>query len=95
MIYTVACEVWSPSTKELNHKLEMVQRHAARFAINDYWRASSVTAMLKELNLDTSESRRTLFQLKYVSSQVALHPFDYFESSMNSGLRNSHSKNSL
>ena len=70
----------------------MLQRHAARFAINDYWRASSVTAMLKELNLDTLESRRTLFQLKYVSSQVALHPFDYFERNMYSGLRNSHSK---
>ena len=39
---------------------------------------SSATAMLKELNWDTLESRRTLFQLKYVhkmfSSQVALHP---------------------
>ena len=52
--------------------------------------------MLKELNWDTLESRRTLFQLKYVhkkfSSQVALHPFDYFERNMYSGLRNSHSK---
>ena len=46
----------------------------------------------KELNLDTSESRRTLFQLKCVSSQVVLHPFDYFERNMYSGLRNSHSK---
>ena len=26
-----SCEVWSPSTKELKHRLEMVQRHAARF----------------------------------------------------------------
>ena len=47
-------------------------------------------------NWDTLESRRTLFQLKYVhkmfSSQVALHPFDYFERNMYIGLRNSHSK---
>ena len=74
----------------------MVQRHAARFVTNDYWQASRVTTMLKELNWDTLESSRTLFQLKYVrkmfSSQVALHPFDYFERNVYSGLRNPHSK---
>ena len=52
--------------------------------------------MLKELNWDTLESRRTRFQLKYVhkmlSNQVALNPFDYFEKNTYSSLRNSHSK---
>jgi len=74
----------------------MVQRHAARFVKNDYRQASIVTAMLKELNWDTLESRRKLFQLKYVhkmfSSNVSVHPFDYFERNMYSGLRNFHSK---
>ena len=91
-----SCEVWSPSTEELKHRVEMVQRHAARFVKNDYRQTSSVTAMLKELKWDTLESRRTLFQLKYVhkmfTSQVALNPFDYFERNTYSGLRNSHSK---
>ena len=74
----------------------MVQRHAARFVKNDYRQTSSVTAMLKELKWDTLESRRTLFQLKFVhkmfTSQVALNPFDYFERNTHSSLRNSHSK---
>ena len=91
-----SCEVWSPSTKDLKHRLEMVQRHAARFVKNDYQQTASVTAMLKELNWDTLESRRTRFQLKYVhkmlSNQVALNPFDYFEKNTYSSLRNSHSK---
>ena len=91
-----SCEVWSPSTEELKHRVEMVQRHAARFVKNDYRQTSSVTAMLKELKWDTLESRRTLFQLKFIhkmfTSQVALNPFDYFERNTYSSLRNSHSK---
>ena len=74
----------------------MVQRHAARFVNNDYWQASSVTALLNELNWDTLESTRTLFQLKYVhkmfSSHVAVHPFDYLGRNMYNGLINSYSK---
>ena len=61
----------------------MVQRHAARFVKNDYRQTSSVTAMLKELKWDNLESRRTLFQLKYVhkmfTSQVAINPYDYLK----------------
>ena len=91
-----SCEVWSPSTKELKHRLEMAQTHAALFVKNDYRRTSSVNAMLKELNWDTLDSIRTRFQLKYVhkmlSNQVALNPFDYFERNTYSRFRNSHSK---
>ena len=32
-----SCEVWLPNTKELNHRLKLVPRHAARFVKNDYW----------------------------------------------------------
>ena len=91
-----SCEVWSPSTKELKHRLEIFQRHATRFVKNDYKRTSSVTAMLKELNWETLDSRRTRFQLKYfhkiLSNLAALNPFDYFERNSYSPLRNSHSK---
>ena len=62
----------------------MVQWHAARFVTNDYRQTSSVSAMLKNLNWETLEKRRTLCQLKYVhkmfSNQVGLKPVDYFES---------------
>ena len=61
----------------------MVQRYAARFVKNNYWQISSVTAMGKELNWDTLESRMIHFHIRYVhkmlSNQVALNPFYYFE----------------
>ena len=91
-----SCEIWSPSTKELKDRLEMVRRHVVRFVKNDYWKTASATAMLKVLNWDAFESRRIRFRLKYVhkmlSNQVALTPFDYFEKNTYSSLRNSHSK---
>ena len=38
-----ACEVWSPYTKELKQRIEMVLRNGARFVIGDYRQRSSVT----------------------------------------------------
>ena len=40
------------------HKLESVQRRAARFCLNDHSRYSSVTSMLLSLNLPSLQSRR-------------------------------------
>ena len=40
--------LWDPHQSNLVHKLEMVQRRAARFIKNDYNRTSSVSAMLEE-----------------------------------------------
>jgi hypothetical protein len=40
------------------YKIEAVQRRAARFIMGDYKRESSVTSMLKQLDLDTLQSRR-------------------------------------
>ena len=53
-----AASVWDPPTQVLINKLEMVQRRAARFVLNDWRRTSSVTAMLQQLNWITLQQRR-------------------------------------
>ncbi|XP_072165126.1 uncharacterized protein [Diadema setosum] len=53
-----ASTVWDPSTKNLIHQVEMVQRRAARFTLNRYHNTSSVTRMLQELDWTTLEQRR-------------------------------------
>ena len=91
-----ACEVWSPHTAELKHRIEAVQRNGARFVMGDYRQRSSVTELLLHLKWDTLESRRLLFQLKYVhkmfTNQVALNPFKYFSMASYRRTRNSNSK---
>ena len=51
--------VWSPFTIEYVHKLEMVQRRAARHVTNRYHNTSSVTSMLDHRD----EARRTKHRL--------------------------------
>ena len=91
-----ACEVWSPHTAESKHRVEMVQRNGARFVKGDYRQRSSVTDLLSHLKWDSLESRRLLFQLKYVhkmfTNQVALKPLDYFSMAAFRTTRASHSK---
>ena len=41
--------VWSPHTEQSKHKLEMVQRRAARYCANRYHNTSSVIEMLGDL----------------------------------------------
>jgi len=43
------CTVWNPHRKNLVHKVEMVQRRAARFTTNRYHNTSSVSDMLHNL----------------------------------------------
>ena len=50
--------VWSPATDCHIDQLEMVQRRAARFVLNDYSRQSSVSAMMSALGWDTLQQRR-------------------------------------
>ena len=50
--------VWDPNTNTNINKLEVVQRHAARFVKAYYDRTSSVTTMLNELGWDTLQERR-------------------------------------
>ena len=87
---------WSPSSKELKQRLEMVQRNAARFVTNNYSQSSSVTDMLGHLNWETVESRRTQLKLKLLhkmfACQVTLKLFDYFQINNCRNLHNSHFK---
>ncbi|XP_072178807.1 uncharacterized protein [Diadema setosum] len=57
-IVEYASTVCDPSSKNLIHKVEMVQRRAARFTLNRYHNTSSVTKMLQELDWTTLEQRR-------------------------------------
>ena len=50
--------MWAPHTAKNIHKLEMVQRRAARWAVNRYHKTSSVTEMLDHLQWRSLESRR-------------------------------------
>lgn len=53
-----SCTVWDPHTTEAIHKLEMVQRRAARYICNKYHNTSSVTDMLDTLNIPPLSQRR-------------------------------------
>ena len=57
-ILEYASTVWSPYHEHNIYKLEMVQRRAARFVMNNYNRTASVTEMLNSLQWQTLEKRR-------------------------------------
>ena len=50
-ILEYASTVWSPHIKADINKLEMIQRRAARFVLNNYSRFASVTRMLDALKM--------------------------------------------
>ena len=58
-----ASAIWDPHTKENAHKTEMVQRHEACWATNDYARTTSVTSLLHKLDWPTPEERRSVARL--------------------------------
>ena len=49
--------VWNPHTDQSTHKLEMVQRRAARYCTNRYHNTSSVTEMLQDLQWETLDGQ--------------------------------------
>ncbi|KAL8593065.1 hypothetical protein ACOMHN_017991 [Nucella lapillus] len=53
-----ASPVWSPHTAEQIAALEAVQRRAARRILGDYRRTTSASGLVKQLGLDTLQSRR-------------------------------------
>ena len=59
-ILEYAAAVWAPHTRCDIEKLEAVQRRAARFAMSNYNRTSSVTEMLHDLNWNSLYSRRQI-----------------------------------
>ena len=58
-----ASSTLAPYTERDNHKIEMIQRRAARFVTSCYRRTSSVTSMMHQLGWDTIERRRELARL--------------------------------
>ena len=55
--------VWSPHHQNQVHKVETVQRRAARFTTNRYRNTSSVSSMLDYLQWESLEARRSKIQL--------------------------------
>ena len=77
-----ATAVWDPYRQEQIDSIEAVQRRAARFIKRDYDRTSSVTEMLRSLNLDPLEERRKAHRLNIfylaVNNLIALPIPNYF-----------------
>ena len=90
--------IWSPHTHKYSHKLEMVQKRAARYCTNRYHNTSSVTDMLQDLNWETLESRRTKLQLvmmyKIINDLVDI-PCDAYLTPATTRTRAIHSKKLL
>ena len=71
-----ASTIWDPHTQQYTHKIEMVQRHAARWTMNDYARTTSVTSLLHQLGWQTLEERQSVAHIclfyKTVNSLMAV-----------------------
>lgn len=58
--------VWDPNGEGLKYEIEMVQRRAARFVLDDYDRNSSVNDMLSKIGWSTLENRRKSARLCFM-----------------------------
>ena len=78
-----ASAVWDPHNKDKAHTVEMVQRRAARWTLNDYARTTSVTSLQSQLNWQTLVERRSVARLclfyKIVNGLVAVPLPDYMQ----------------
>ena len=83
MAYQTLTAIWDPHTKENTHKIEMVQRCAACWAMNDYIRTTSVTSLLQQLDWQTLEERRNMVCVwllyKIINGIVAVPLPDYIK----------------
>ena len=66
---------WDTNNKNVILKVESVQRKAARFFFNGYDRDSSVSKLIKKLNLDSIELRQKVKKLKLIHSIVSQKNF--------------------
>ena len=75
--------VWHPHTEDLTKTLEMVQRRAARYVLNQYARTASVTAMLRRLDWELLQHRRMKLRLtlmyKIINQLVAISADPHFK----------------
>ena len=67
---------WDNNNKNVIQKVESIQRKAVTFFLNDYDRDTSVSKMIKELNLDSIGLRRKVKQLKRIHT-IASQKFFY------------------
>ena len=71
-----ASVVWDPIYNSDVHKLENIQRRAARWVLKDYSRSSSVTSMLQHLSWPELKTRRKISRLqtfyKVLHNQIPL-----------------------
>ena len=71
-----AASAWDSYLAKDEHQLEMVQRRAARFVMNDYWQKSSDTEMLNQLGWSKPSRRqreaRLILLFKIVKGLVAV-----------------------
>ena len=74
-IFEHASPAWDTNNKNVIQKVESVQRKAARFILNDYNKDSSVSKMIKKLNLDSIELRRKVKKLKLMHSIASQKTF--------------------
>ena len=81
-----SCAVWSPYIKKDISRVEMVQRCAAQFVLQNYHRRASVSFMLQELEWDTLEKRRQAASLV----TIAINPADYITPRTPAVTRNYH-----
>ena len=78
-----ASTTWSPYTQNQSQKIEMVQRRAIRWTMNDYSPYSSVTQMQQELGWRSLDQRRADAHLcmlyKIIHGMVATEMPSYFK----------------
>lgn len=76
-----ASTVWDPYTENNIHRLEMVQRRAARYVLSRYRNTSSVSDMYTQLQWTTLQERRRTARLcmffKIHHGAVAINPEDH------------------
>ena len=84
-ILEYASVVWSLHIKSNKDKLEMAQKNATGFTYNDYYRYSSVSNMLHQLNWKTLEQRRakatTIMFYKIINDIVSVNFSNYLQRS--------------
>ena len=90
-----ASSVWDPHTTADIHKIEMVQRRAARFVIGNYRQTSgTVTNILQQLNWPTLEQRRKESRLinvyKIQHENITIPLLDYIQCQHASNTRQYH-----
>ena len=94
-----AATVWSPYTQKNIDMVEQVQRCAARFIFNNYFRLASVNEMLTDLNWATlSHSRKeqkAVMLYKIVHHLVDIPASNYVTPTTTSDITRGHHKNFL